>query len=297
MQIKLSTLGQVFAIAAGLVAGIHTTARADLTACGEIDVQANAQCVIVPPSAQCQAMCTPVTVRAACGAQLALDCDAECSELPSVDCYASCEAGCVADCMVDPGKFECAVDCRAECNGSCEASCAASSDKARCMASCSGACSVGCDKRCDVELPSASCDAQCEASCQGSCDVKTNLDCQIDCQAKGYAACEAEVTGGCEARCTSQKGALFCDGQFVDTGDKLEECVAALKAILNAHVMASSSGSADCVEGTCTAQGEAKVSSDCSVASVGGRDASPLACLGGLSLVGVGLVLRRRKQR
>lgn len=294
MQMTLGTFGRLAAISVAFVAGTYSTAHADLTACGEIDVQANADCVIVPPSAECQTMCTPVTVQAACSAQLAVDCGAECSELPSVDCYASCEAGCVADCMVDPGKFECAVDCRANCNGDCEATCSTSGDKSRCMASCSGACSVGCDKECDVELPSASCDAQCKASCEGSCDVKTNLDCQVDCQAQGFANCQAEVTGGCKARCTSTKGALFCEGQFVDTGDKLDECVAALKAILNAHVTTSSSGSAECADGTCTAQGEASVSSNCSAGHVGGRG-SRAGGFGVLSLLLVGLVLRKRR--
>jgi hypothetical protein len=295
MQISLGTLGRIAAITTCLIAGSHATARADLSACGEVDVQANAQCVVVPPSAQCQTMCTPISVKAACSAQLAVDCDAQCSKLPSVDCYGSCEAGCVADCTVDPGKFECAVDCRADCSGHCAASCSAKSDKSGCMASCSGACSVGCDKQCNVQPPSATCDARCKASCQGSCKVDTNVDCQVDCQAKGYAKCEAEVTGGCKARCTSTKGALFCDGNFVDTGDKLQECVDALKAVLDVKVTASSSGSSDCAGGTCNAQGEAGVSSSCSVAHLGSAH-TPRASLYGLaSLLVLGLFMRRRR--
>ncbi|HET8936147.1 MAG TPA: hypothetical protein VFN67_22035 [Polyangiales bacterium] len=295
MHISLGTLGRVTALSAALICFSHATARADLSACGAIDVRANAQCVVVPPTAECKAMCKPINVRASCSAKLAVDCDASCTELPSVDCNVSCEAGCRGKCMVDPGKFECAVDCRATCNGSCEASCAARPDKSGCMASCSGACSVGCDNKCDVELPSASCDAECKASCDGSCDVKTNIDCQVDCQAKGYARCEAEVTGGCMARCDTTEGALFCDGQFVDTGDKLKECRAALEAILNAKVTASSSGSSDCEGGTCSAMGKASVSSDCSVARPGDRG----SLFGALSVLGLGLglVVRRRKLR
>ena len=295
MHNALGTLGRVTALAAGLICFSHATAHADLSACGDIDVRANAQCEVVLPKAECQARCTPINVRAACSAKLAVACDASCNELPSIDCNASCEADCRGRCMVDPGKFDCAVDCRATCNGSCEASCAARADKAGCMASCSGACSVGCDKKCDVELPSASCDVECEASCQGSCDVKTNIDCQVDCQAKGYVRCEADVTGGCMARCDTEKGTLFCDGQFVDTGDKLEECTAALKAILNAKVTASSSGSSECDDDSCRAEGKASVSSDCSVARPGARGSL-------VAVIGLGLTLafglgRRRTRR
>jgi MYXO-CTERM domain-containing protein len=295
-KITLATIGRIAALSASLIGLSHATARADLGACGEVDVRAQAQCVVIPPSAECKTMCTPISVRATCSAKLAASCDASCNELPSIDCSASCEAGCRGRCEVDPGKFECAVDCRATCTGSCEASCAANSDKTGCMASCSGACSVGCDKQCDVELPSASCDVECKASCEGSCDVQTNIDCQVDCQAKGYVDCQADVTGGCMTRCEAEEGALFCDGQFVDTGDKLDECVAALKAILNAKVDASARGSSDCEGGTCSAEGEASVSSDCAVTRVGGGGARtglyPL-----LGLLGVGFVVRRRRKR
>lgn len=298
MQHFLATLGRIAALSAGLICLSHATARADLGACGDVNVRAEARCVVVPPSAECKTMCTPVSVRATCSAKLAASCDASCSELPSIDCRASCEAGCRGRCEVDPGKFECAIDCRASCEGSCEASCAANSDKTGCMASCSGACSVGCDKQCDVELPSAECDVQCKASCEGSCDVQTNIDCQLDCQAEGYVDCEAEVTGGCMTRCEAQEGALFCDGQFVDTGDKLQECAEALEALLKARVdwSASASGSSGCDGGTCSAQGEASVSSDCTVANVGGEQtrAGMYTVVG---LLGLGFVVRRRRKR
>jgi hypothetical protein len=169
------------------------------------------------------------------------------------------------------------------------------------MASCSGACSVGCDNKCDVELPSATCDVECKAACEGSCDVQTNIDCQVDCQAKGYVDCQAEVTGGCMTRCEAQEGALFCDGQFVDTGDKLKECRAALEAILNAtvRVEATASGDSGCDNGTCGAEGKASVSSDCTVAHVGSMSnrASRAGLFGVIGLVGLGFVVRRRRNR
>jgi hypothetical protein len=295
MQISPGTLGRIAALGVGFLCLSHVTARAqELSACGEVNVQAEAVCTVVPPSAECKTMCTPVSVRAACSAKLAVDCDAQC-ELPSVNCDVSCQAGCTGKCTVDPGKFNCSVDCRADCSADCEASCSSNSDKTHCMASCSGACSVGCDKRCDVEPPSASCDARCKASCEGSCQVKTNLNCQIDCQADGYVKCEADVTGGCKTRCDAKEGALFCDGQFVDTGDKLQECTDALKKFLNAHVMASSSGDSSCENGTCMAEGKAAVSSDCTVANVGSASKARAGLFGILSLLGIGLVLRRRR--
>ena len=146
-----------------------------------------------------------------------------------------------------------------------------------------------------MQLPKADCNAQCKASCQGSCTVQPNLDCQVECQAKGYAKCQADVMGGCMASCKGQKGALFCDGNFVDTGDKLDSCVQALKDTLNAHVMASSSGSSSCDAGTCMASGKASASTNCSVLQAGARgNAWP-----GLVLFGLGLAFaaRRRKQR
>jgi MYXO-CTERM domain-containing protein len=162
------------------------------------------------------------------------------------------------------------------------------------MAACSGECSVSCQKRCDVQLPKADCDAMCKASCDGSCTVDPNLDCQLDCQAKGYARCESDVTGGCKARCKTTEGALFCDGNYIDTGDKLQQCVDALEATLQAHVMASSSGSSSCDAGTCSAKGQARVTTNCSAANPGaGGSALP----GILLLLGFGAVVRRRSRR
>src|SRR5438105_1420269 len=69
------------------------------------------------------------------------------------------------------------------------------------------------------------CQAKCEASCSGSCTAKANVDCDVSCQATGYANCEAMLTGGCQAQCTTPQGALFCDGQYVDTGNNLQQCI------------------------------------------------------------------------
>jgi MYXO-CTERM domain-containing protein len=101
--------------------------------------------------------------------------------------------------------------------------------------------------------------------------------------------------GGCTARCKGQKGALFCDGDFIDTGDKLDSCVQALKDTLNAHVTASSSGDSSCDAGTCTASGMASASTDCAVVRAGARGSA----WPGLAIVGLALAFaaRRRKQQ
>jgi MYXO-CTERM domain-containing protein len=275
--------------------GVAAPASADLGACDDILIEARAECKVVPPSLECEKQCTPLSIKAVCSARLAAMCDASCDELPSVDCSAQCVAGCTGDCTVDPGKFDCRAACEADCSGSCEAGCRSSDDRTQCSAECMGSCSVSCQKSCDVRLPSASCDAKCMASCEGSCRVETNLDCQVDCQADGYASCEAEVKGGCEIDCKGDEGALFCDGQYIDHGDNLQMCVDALKARLDVRVTAESSGSSGCDGGTCTAEGRAKVSSDCSVARAGGTGGSSLAWMSLAALAAIGW--RRRRTR
>jgi hypothetical protein len=253
------------------IASASRIARADLSDCGDISLEADADCTVVPPTAGCDVMCTPISVRAACSAKLAASCEASCDKLPSVACSGRCVADCTGQCTVDPGKFDCEAACRADCDGQCSAQCEGKSDKVGCMAQCNGACSVSCKGSCDVKLPDADCDAKCQAGCEGSCKVDTNFDCQASCQSKGYAKCQADVQGSCKAKCKAKEGALFCDGQFVDNGDNLDMCIDALKAAFNAKVSvkAESHGESACDGGTCEASGSARVSSDCSNSRAG----------------------------
>lgn len=273
-------------------------AAADLGACGNIHVEAMATCEVVAPSADCVAMCTPLSVRAACAAKLEADCNGGCDEVPSVDCQGECGASCSARCDdLEPGEFDCQADCSADCSGRCEGSCETSEDAARCEASCTASCDAECEGSCDVELPEADCEAGCEASCEGSCDVDANLDCQVDCQAEGFADCETEVEGGCEVACEGNEGALFCDGEYVDHGNNLEECIDALEAALNLKV--ESHAEASCEGNRCEAQAAAKISSggvSCAAGTVV-RDhrASTLAPAFVLALLAI--VLRARRIR
>lgn len=275
-------------VAAAGAALLPTRAHAGIGACGDIHVEASARCEVIAPGASCEAMCTPLSVRAACAAQLAADCYADCDELPSVACSGSCEASCQAECTdLEPGRFDCNAACQADCSGSCAAQCEGDEDGAACMARCEGSCSASCEGSCDVELPEADCEAGCEASCEGSCEANANFDCQAQCQVSGEADCEAEIEGSCEVECQSQEGALFCDGEYVDHGGNLESCIDALRAALDIEVDAHSSGEASCTDGEgCMARGEAAamLSSKCSTATPG-------AARGGWASAGLGIWL------
>ena len=78
---------------------------------------------------------------------------------------------------------------------------------------------------------------------------------------------------------------MFCDGQYVDAGNQLEECIAALKAIFNIEA----SGSASCEGNSCMAEGQ--VSCNCSA------DGGDMNLAGAMGLGFVVLVATRRRRR
>lgn len=277
LSLTLSTSALALTLAA------PNTARAGIDACGDIYVEAEASCR-VEVEGGCTAMCEPPRLEAQCAAELYANCEGQCSASASVDCTASCQSSCVADCEVDPGSFDCSASCNADCQGSCEAQCGGDSE---CRASCEATCSAGCDARCSGTPPSATCEARCEASCEGSCEAQANIDCQVDCQAGGYVDCKADLQGGCEAQCQRPEGALFCDGQYVDAGNNLQECVAALEAQLNIQVDGYAEGS--CQPGSCS--GEAGGSISCAV----DRGHGGWAWGAGLFMLGFAGLSRRRR--
>jgi hypothetical protein len=119
-------------------------------------------------------------------------------------------------------------------------------------------------------------------SCSGECRADVNMDCQIDCQSDLYAECKVDFQGGCETQCESPSGAIFCDGQFIETSN-IDNCVDALRDLLNASV-----------EFEAEASGSASVS--CAVtdepAGPAGRGAGALLGFGLLCLAG----LSRRRE-
>ncbi len=262
-----------------------------LADCGRIHIEAEAMCE-VQGGVTCEAMCTPVSVRAACAGKLTASCDAKCTDLPSLECKGSCEADCTGKCAVDPGKFDCTGSCQLDCSGTCSSRCEASQNRAQCAASCEATCGASCQGKCEVQAPEASCDIKCEASCEGSCEGDANIDCQVDCQSEFYADCEVDLEGGCEVACDAEDGALFCDGQYVDHGDHLDQCVAALEAIIDANVEGYADGSSSCGGGSCQAEGEAGAS--CSVQRSSHNSSAAWWAMIGLAGVAV---TRRRPQR
>lgn len=262
------------------------SAHAGLDACGDIYVEAEATCV-VEVEGGCETKCEPIRMEAACAAELEVECAGECNASASLDCRADCSASCEGQCEVDPGEFDCSAACTADCAASCDASC--SSGDSECRASCEATCSGRCDARCEGTPPSASCEARCEASCEGSCEARANVDCQIDCQADGFAECKVDLQGGCEARCERPEGALFCDGQYVDHGNNLKECIAALEQQLDIAVDVRGSAEAECDNGTCEASAEGAIA--CAV----DPEPRPVGALWATALLGIGAWLRRRR--
>jgi hypothetical protein len=278
------------ALCLGLFAA-HASAQ-DLSACGQnMYIKADANCELVKP-VECEAMCTPVTIEAACAAELTAKCDGQCKAEAEVSCTGSCDASCETKCQVDPGKFDCSASCQASCAGDCDARCAGGKGGAHCAASCKASCSGTCNAKCDVKLPEADCKAKCQASCSGSCKAKANADCQISCQADFDAKCDFDVEGGCKAECKKNpEGGLFCDGQIVKSAS-IDECADAIKGLLNGSIEGYAEGSAMCADGTCTSGGEAGAS--CSALS--GKDAASGA-FSALLVLGLASVLRRQREK
>ena len=221
-------------------------ARAGIDACGDIYISAEAECEVVPPGVECESRCTPVTVEAACAADLRAECSGQCTGSASASCTADCQGACEADCTADPGSFSCRGACQADCEGGCEARCATN-------------------------------DSECWA---GSCTAEANLDCQLECQSSGYAECTTDVQGGCQSDCTSMQGALFCDGDYIDHESSLEACVTALRERLDIQVDGYAAG--ECSGNMCA--GEAGGSVSCAVAPGARRGGAGLLVLLGLAL-------------
>jgi hypothetical protein len=272
-------------------------ARADLSSCGDLDIGGNAKCEL-DTSGGCTARCTPISVVASCSAQLQTSCSGSCSVTADANCTGSCQTSCEGTCNANPGTYDCEGDCTGTCEADCSGKCSASSESgnANCTEECKANCGGSCHAKCSGTPPSATCTARCQSSCSGSCTAEVNASCNIDCQAKGEASCEATVTGGCKAQCTQPKGALFCDGQFVNASN-LDDCVSSLVDLL--HIQVSGSASSECDGGECSAEAQGQASASCSAAPNAGSNESPIG--GSTLFAGVGLlgiaVARRKKNR
>jgi hypothetical protein len=267
-------------------------AQAGVDACGNIDVHGDVKCE-AKAGVDCMAECTPPKLQAACAAKLEVDCQTMCTELPSVKCSVDCKGDCEAECDVKPAQFDCEANCSATCHADCTGKCSAADDSAECEAQCNATCSGECSANCKVTPGSADCSAKCDASCKGSCTADANFSCQTNCQGEGFVDCQAELqTGKCDVQCMDPEGAVFCDGQFVDSGGNARKCLDAIDAYLEAHFHVQASGTSSCNHGSCEAEG--KVSCHCSTpARRTGSMPAGLAILGALGLIGVARMRRR----
>jgi hypothetical protein len=268
-------------------------AHAGIEACNNINIRAEAECKL-ETSGGCTAQCEPTRFEAACAGKLTASCDGQCTASADIECKGSCQSSCNTLCEINPGSFDCEGNCSASCDADCNARCSASagdeSASGACKTSCSANCSAKCDAQCSGTPPSATCEGKCEASCEGSCRGKASAQCQIDCHARLEGGCKAELQGGCKARCEKPEGALFCDGQYVDTGDRLKECVDALKAVFNIEVQGSAS--LGCSGNECSGEAEGSVS--CAASP---RSAPVLPQLALLAMIGATIARKARRGR
>lgn len=259
---------------------VATDAQAGIEACGDIHVEANAECE-VRGGIECEAYCEPVRFEAQCAANLVPECSGQCNASFTAECTTDCNASCMADCEAQPAEFDCQGSCYGRCEADAMASC--SSDDGECIASARATCDAECQASCEATPPSLDCQAECQASCEGSCTADANVGCQIECQEPLYIDCKSQLEGGCVADCDTEAGALFCEGQYVDHGNNLADCVDALRALVNAHV--EGYAEAECSGNECSA--EAGFSCICTAdPSNNGRTAA-LLTLGCLFVFGV----------
>jgi MYXO-CTERM domain-containing protein len=230
-----------------------STAHAGLEACGNIHVEAEAACEM-RTGISCEGSCEPIAFEAQCAANLTAVCEGQCSGELTAQCEGSCQGECTGSCDPQAGVIDCQGSCFANCDAQAQASCADS----QCLASAQATCDAECEGSCEAMPPQANCELDCQAVCEGSCTAQANLDCQIECQDPLYVDCQGELSGGCRGECQTEDGALFCDGQYVDHGNNLEDCIAALDAALGIEV----TGYASCEGNSCEAGFTCTCSSD-----------------------------------
>jgi hypothetical protein len=290
MPLKIALAG-----ALALPLFLSSAAQAGIASCGDINVQASATCEV---KTNCQVDCTPITMELACEGELYAACSGQCTGSATATCTGTCQSDCTGKCTVNPPSFDCQASCEADCSGGCTADCSSycsthssqANCQAECQASCKGRCQGDCSASCTGTPPSADCNAKCQAKCQGECKAEANVTCQGECNAGAYATCQTRIQGGCTAACDPSKpGGLFCNGQYVDSGNNLQNCIDALNAVLNVKV----SGSASCSGNSCQAEG--KASAGCATAPV--RGSRGLGAAAGLLAALGALVVARRRRR
>ncbi|HEY4156807.1 MAG TPA: hypothetical protein VGM29_01875 [Polyangiaceae bacterium] len=276
---------------------IAAPAHAGIGACGNIDVEASAMCD-VKTSGGCTAACQQLSFEASCSAQLEGGCQGMCNASASLSCTTDCSGTCMATCTGDPPSYDCSADCKADGDAMCSGQCASNANQSQCEGTCKAEFSAKCDASCMGTKGSVDCAAKCNARCSGSCDAQANVGCQISCTPpSAYATCESMLSGGCMVECTQPQGALFCNGNYVDTNGNLASCEAAIEALFpTIHVTTNGMASANCSGNTCEAEASGSATVGCAVAP--GRSNEGMGGAAAM-LVGLGAMLvgRRRQAR
>lgn len=210
---------------AGMVALVPQQARAGIPECGNIRIEADAQCRL-ELGGECGAKCSLGIYEKACATHQYESCKETCILPPEPECTDECTVSCADQCEVGI-EVVCHQSCFPECVDACAASCDEADDTIQCRASCEATCDGECDHQC-AQLPvDASCYSHCLECCGGSCNASANMDCQVTCQDETWEECEYEFRASCEGSCDVE-GALFCDGQLIIAGAELHACVGAL---------------------------------------------------------------------
>ena len=283
----------VLALGAATLTVMPRVARAGISACGNIDVRADAHCELVAQSA-CTTKCTDTSFEQCCAAKLEAECNTQCDATADASCTSSCESDCSTKCTPSPGSFDCDTDCGGRCKASCSGSCSSSNNQTDCEASCGACCNDHCDTKCTAVPPSDDCTTKCNTSCSATCTAQANASCQVQCQAASYPQCKNAFVRTCTTQCNQPEGGLFCDGNYVDVGGNLVQCVDALNAILTSKIEITASGTTTCQGNQCSGSGTAKASCAASPTPAPG---GPLAAFGALLGVGIAAAARRRSRR
>ncbi|HEX2879398.1 MAG TPA: hypothetical protein VHO25_07660 [Polyangiaceae bacterium] len=212
-----------------LVAAFDPTAAhaANLDQCGGIFLRnSDARCEFRTEE-HCSATCSYGSVQSSCVAQIYERCERECTEVPSEQCEIQCRETCTSECAkpIEEDLSQVA-QCEALCDSDCQLSCTDPCGK--CDEACLYTCSDKCTEQCrnmTADSQPAECDTTCTTACTASCTAKANSQCQIDCQNRVFEDCEPTLVERCLEGCETQVGAIFCDGQYLDSSD-VEECAA-----------------------------------------------------------------------
>jgi hypothetical protein len=122
------------------------------------------------------------------------------------------------------------------------------------------------------------------------------MECQLECQAEAHAGCETELRADCNASCGAE-GAIFCDGEYVASGDDVNACAVALanEGIADLNLEAY-------VDVDTNANGDAEANLDAGSTSSAGCSLSALGPSGGggaaslWSLLGLGWAASARRR-